>query len=197
MTTKSTVEWTCNVCGHNRFSPLGQRSDGLTVVRCDRCGMGALKEIPHDLTVFYDDEYYGREGRVGYCDYASMAAHGVAWAAALVRCLKLSGRVLDIGCVDGNLLHRLGDRYERFGIEVNETMARRAAEGGVAIIADDLFAENVLRDHSGSFDAITSIAVFEHLRDFRGGVEASLALLKDEGVLLFEVPLISEAHDNT
>src|SRR5262249_54032501 len=154
---------TCNVCGHNHFSDLGARSDGLHVLRCDQCHMGVLKDIPTDLSIFYTDDYYCGEGQVGYLDYAFMAEHGTAWAAALVKCLKSPARVLDIGCVDGCLLHKLGPAYELFGIEVNETMARRAAESGVDVIGRDLFAEAILRDHAGRFDVVTSIAVFEHL----------------------------------
>lgn len=187
----------CNICGSNAFLGIGRRVDGHTVLRCSHCGMGVLDEIPEDLHSFYSDDYYDAPGRMGYSDYTFMAEHGVGWAAALIRCLKPSGRVLDVGCVNGNLLRRLGDGYECFGIEANEAMAARAAKGGIGIIAHDLFERDVRRVHAADFDAVTSIAVFEHLCDFRGGFEICLALLKQDGVLVFEVPLLSETHENT
>lgn len=192
----SAGERTCNICGCNQFSLVGQRSDDRTVLGCMRCGMGILKEIPDDLSVFYEDDYYDANDNIGYQHYEFMAEHGVAWAAALVECLKPSGSILDIGCVDGSLLKRLGDQYSCFGIEVNESMSLRAASAGVQMIGRDIFSEDVVRDHAESFDIVTSIAVFEHLRDFRRGVEICLSLLKEDGFLLFEVPLISEINNN-
>ena len=41
-----------------------------------------------------------------------------------------------------------------------------------------------------------AIAVFEHIPDFRGAIEAAIALLKPDGLLLFEVPLISEGNES-
>ena len=98
---------TCNICGHDSFSDFCVRSDGLKVLQCNRCEMGVVEDIPENLSDFYTDDYYGSGEQIGYRDYALMAEHGVAWAAALVQCLKPSGRVLDIGCVDGSLLLRL------------------------------------------------------------------------------------------
>ncbi len=191
----------CNICGCRSLQPLRVRSDGLMVQRCSRCEMGVLARIPEDLSIFYDDDYY--EGKVadshgrGYDDYSFTAEHGVAWAAALVPLLKSCGKVLDIGCVDGYLLNKLDSGFEPFGIEVNEAMRGRAAAQGVHIIGSDLLDPAVIASHTGQFDVVTSIAVFEHLSDFRGGVAAALTMLKDDGVLLFEVPLISETSDNT
>src|SRR5262245_17557509 len=118
---------TCNVCCHDGFSELATRSDGMRVLRCERCHTGVIEDIRQDLSVFYTDDYYRGEGEFGYRDYARMAEHGVGWAASLVKCLKPSGRVLDIGCADGFLLGRLGSAYEPYGVEVNETMALEAA----------------------------------------------------------------------
>lgn len=192
----SVVERACNICGYDQFSVVDKRSDGRTVLGCQRCRMGILKEIPDDLSVFYEDSYYVGDDTVGYQQYELMAEHGTAWAAALVECLKPSGSILDIGCVDGALLKRLGEQYCQFGIEVNESMASRAEAFGVQIIAHDIFSKEIPHKYSKKFDIVTSIAVFEHLRDFRRGVEICLSILKDDGVLLFEVPLISETNEN-
>lgn len=189
----------CNACGHEGFAVLARRGDGLDVLVCNSCGLGVVEAIPGDLAAYYSESYYGAEGddgSVGYSDYQFMAEHGTSWAASIVQLLKPSGRILDIGCVDGALLARLPDTYERFGIEVNEAMAARAASHNVWILGRDLLDAHLVREHRGGFDIVTAIAVFEHLADFRGGMGNALNLLKPDGVLLFEVPCMSDQYSN-
>ena len=199
-TPPASVRRVCSICGQKGFVPLATRSDGAVVVQCIECQMGVLDRIPEDLSVFYGDDYYGKSGQddaQGYEDYNYTAEHGVSWAAALLKLLCPAGAVLDIGCANGYLLNKLGPEYARFGIEANAAMCRIAEAQGVTILGRDLLAAELRAAHAGRFDAITAIAVFEHLRDIRGGFEAALAMLREEGVLLFEVPLISARHDNT
>lgn len=189
----------CTVCGSECFSDLGTRRDGIRVLGCERCGMGVVETMPMDTVGFYADGYYGSEAHVegvGYTDYSFTAEHGTAWAAAFVRLLKPGGRVLDIGCVDGHLLRKLGPGYELFGIEVNPAMAERARQAGVTVLGQDLFDPAIQEHHASDFDVVTAIAVFEHLTDIRQGMAITLDLLKDDGILVFEVPLLSTIYDN-
>lgn len=195
----------CMVCGCQDFVPFAIRNDDVQVVQCTNCGMGVIEPIPDDLMAFYGDDYYGigqpnsesQFGR-GYANYAFTAEHGVGWAAALVKLLRpAGGRVLDIGCADGHLLAKLGPTYAAFGIEANKATGRVASERGVAMLGRDVCDRVLIEAHRGSFDVITAIAVFEHLRDIRAGMETALRLLRNDGVLLFEVPLMSAVHDNT
>jgi glycosyltransferase involved in cell wall biosynthesis/SAM-dependent methyltransferase len=160
-----------------------------------------VETIPEQLDAFYNDAYYGADGKtaeaIGYSDYQFTAEHGVSWAAAFVQLLKDGGRVLDIGCVDGNLLSKLPDTFERYGIEVNERMAERAAACGVQMLGRDLLDPCIGRDYRGYFDIVTAIAVFEHLADLKRGMAVAIDLLKQDGVLLFELPYISADHDNS
>ncbi len=194
----------CAVCGFAEFVPFARRSDGVEVIRCTQCGMGIIDPIPDDLMALYGDDYYGvdraeggSKAERGYTEYAYTAEHSVSWAAALVKLLfPAGGRILDIGCADGHLLAKLDRDYTKFGIEANEATGQLAAERGVVILGRDLTDPTLIDAYSSSFDMITAIAVFEHLRDIRAGMEAALRLLRDDGVLLFEVPLISDKHDN-
>ena len=76
-------------------------------------------------------------------------------------------------------------------------MSLRAQERGVSIIGSDILDQNLIANYDGKFDLITAIAVFEHLPNIRKGVENALSLLNERGILLFEVPLISEKNDNS
>lgn len=178
---------------------MAKRKDNVAVLRCEACGLGIIEAIPEDLESLYDDAYYGSEKRddgVGYNDYQLMAEHGLSWAAELACRLKAGGTILDVGCADGSLLKRLPSTFDLHGIEVNERMIAQCAEANIKILGRDLFDPGILKRYEHQFDIVTAIAVFEHLRDFRRGFEAALALLKPDGILLFEVPYISDTHPN-
>ncbi|MDH6695247.1 class I SAM-dependent methyltransferase [Bradyrhizobium elkanii] len=178
---------------------MATRTDHVAVLRCDECGLGVIEAIPDDLGSFYDDAYYGSQQvdcAVGYNDYQLMAEHGLSWAAELVCRLKDGGKILDIGCADGNLLKRLPSTFDLYGIEVNEGMIAHATDANITILGRDLLDPAIPETHALQFDCVTAIAVFEHLRDFRRGVQAALSLLKPDGFLLFEVPYISDTHQN-
>lgn len=202
MSTKSVAtsnNFCCNICGYDKFSPLQARTDGRLVVQCDRCKMGVLQRVPEDLSIFYEGDYYSvgeSTGKEGYSDYEFTAEHSLLWVKLCVNFLFDSGVILDVGCADGHLLAGLSPKFSRYGVEASHSAAARAARKGVNIISDDLFA--VTKDYNwiGTFDVITSIATFEHLRDFKGAVSLCLDLLKNDGILVLEVPLISDFVNN-
>jgi SAM-dependent methyltransferase len=183
----------CQICGGTVFRALRDRSDGIPVLACERCGHGVVEHFRDDVAALYEDTYYlsDQPSEIGYSDYDYTAEQGVAWAAELVRLLVPQGRILDIGCGDGKLLAKIGPGYERFGIEVNHRMAERARQVGVHVIGSDLLEEQLQHKYAGSFDMVTAIAVFEHIVDFRAAVEAAIDLLSPHGLLLFEIPVIS------
>lgn len=182
----------CRACGANEFRPLAVRSDGIPVIVCTTCGHGVVEYFQDDPQALYGDDYFAAapDSTSGYTDYDYTAQHALTWASTLVRLLRPSGRILDIGCASGHLLKDLGDAYERFGIEPNRGMADKCQLAGGTIIASDLLDACVQR-YAGSFDLATAIAVFEHVPDFKGAFEAALSLLRPDGLLLFEVPVIS------
>jgi glycosyltransferase involved in cell wall biosynthesis/SAM-dependent methyltransferase len=188
----------CPVCGGVSFGNLGQRSDGIPVLLCGQCGMGFVAQRPADTAVFYTDEYYrgGGIAGVGYDGYESVSTHSLAWAARLVRLLRPHGRVLDVGCADGLLLRMLGDDYEAYGIEVNEGLASGCAARGVRMLGRDI-CDPGLQRLRGHFDVITAIATLEHVADLRLALLRIRELLAVDGVLLFEVPLLSDREDNS
>ena len=187
----------CNVCGSTDLRQLRQRSDGRWVLACARCGMGVVDVRPEDLSTLYGDNYYCSErSATGYEDYAFTSEQGTAWAAALIRELAPSGRILDVGCADGHLLSKLLGSHECYGIEVNEAMGARAVRAGVQIVSRDVLDPQLPQRFAGFFDVISAVAVLEHVADLRGAVQALLAMLKPDGFCLFEMPLISESNNS-
>ncbi|NMQ26764.1 class I SAM-dependent methyltransferase [Candidatus Accumulibacter phosphatis] len=98
----------------------------------------------------------------------------------------MMGVFLISGVRTGFLLKALGGGYEISGIEVNESSAERArVGGGLGLLEMIFFERDLFPKYAGYFDAITAIAVFEHVTDFRKAIEVSLQMLKPDGVLIF------------
>jgi SAM-dependent methyltransferase len=187
----------CNLCGSVRHKVSVERADGIPIMVCQECGHGVVQYFPDDVNALYGDEYFaaGIDSPYGYTDYESMAEHGTAWATALVNLLRPSGgRILDIGCADGCLLRKLDTSFEQFGIEMNARFSEQCTRAGIRMIGSDLLNRELQREHAGSFDIVSAIAVFEHIPDLKGSFEAALGFLKPEGLLLFEVPVLSEGN---
>lgn len=95
--------------------------------------------------------------------------------------LPSGGSVLDIGCFDGGFLDRLGERYNRFGIEIHPQARDRAESRGIEVIGSDFQA---IPDTFGPFDCITAIDFIEHTTSPRRFVLELLDRIKPGGYLL-------------
>ncbi len=193
---QKTNSFICNICQGITPRDFGVRSDQRQVIACSDCGMGVLKEIPEDTSIFYVGDYYTSDSEHdGYSNYDYTASHSLLWVRHAIEYFTGSKKLLDIGAANGFLLSQLGDSYQKYGIEVNEKASAQAKANSVEIISSDIY-ETPAR-YKNFFDVVTSIATYEHVTDFRKAVEASLKLLKKNGVLIFEVPLISETQDSS
>ena len=131
------MQFSCNICGGIEVPGRETRGDGKQVLFCADCGMGVVEKPPASTDAFYADGYYHREGSedLGYIDYEYTAEHGLLWVQLMVQALApFDGSVLDVGCADGFLLHRLQGNYRRFGIEVNAAAQDQARARGVTVL---------------------------------------------------------------
>ncbi|MEX2380467.1 MAG: class I SAM-dependent methyltransferase, partial [Vicingaceae bacterium] len=111
-------------------------------------------------------------------------------AQKMARLFGGSGKVVDVGCGNGNFLHYLGQAgdFELIGIEPEGASADRAEKHSEiqlirGFLEDDTFNPN-------SIDAITLILVFEHLPNPRQSLDIFQRILKKDGTLLIEIPNI-------
>ena len=101
------------------------------------------------------------------------------------RFIARGSTVLDVGCADGVLFERLHDRIAG-GVGVDPTLTADVERPGYRLIAGN-FPDDVPAER---FDAITMLAVLEHLRpDDRAAVAAACGrLLEPGGRVIATVP---------
>jgi SAM-dependent methyltransferase len=96
--------------------------------------------------------------------------------------------VLEVGSGTGHFVERLIKelRVDATGIELNSSAAGEAQKRGLPVYVADL--HDFAQEHEGSFDAVCSFQVLEHVSD-PGNFLASLArLAKPGGVIILGVP---------
>lgn len=97
-----------------------------------------------------------------------------------------AGRLLDVGCGDGQALEILSDLgWRTTGVEVDPGAVAAARAKGLDVRAGTL-EEAALAE--GSFDAVTSSHVIEHVHDPAGLLAACRRLLAPGGTLVFVTP---------
>jgi 2-polyprenyl-3-methyl-5-hydroxy-6-metoxy-1,4-benzoquinol methylase len=103
--------------------------------------------------------------------------------------IKKGARVLDIGCADGALFRQLRNRIDS-GVGVDLALQQSVSSGRFQLIAGRVPWDIVAR---GDFDAVTMLAVVEHLRDDTVAElrEQCIAALKPGGLLLITVPSVN------
>ena len=204
----------CPVCGATARQPLLDRrirspfGETYGVVVCTACGLGFTDPVPTsaEMDAMYESSYYkfaydprspswhpddtaARRRTIG-----SRAIDALTFlfkrALLLDRERALSGRppgrVLDLGCGNGDFLRhlrRLG--WEVQGLEVSAEAAGLARAKGIPVHRGDLGSASY---PDRSFDVVTLWHVVEHLPRPLPELAEVRRILRDDGLLVVEVP---------
>lgn len=163
----------------------------LKVAHCPNCQMVQLLEQP-DRELMFNDHYAFYSGTS-----KSMADHFRIFADKIMND-HLSSEdpfVVEIGSNDGIMLKHFQLRKIRhLGIEPSENVAAVARDNGINTISSffnkDL-AESIIAEY-GKADAFVAANVMCHIPYIHSVAEGIKALLKPEGVMMFEDPYIGE-----
>jgi 2-polyprenyl-3-methyl-5-hydroxy-6-metoxy-1,4-benzoquinol methylase len=101
--------------------------------------------------------------------------------------IRLGARVLDVGCADGELFRRLRRRIAG-GVGIDPALVTADGADGAVRLIRGRFPDDLPTDER--FDAITMLAVFEHLsdEDQRRAIDACAHLLSPHGRVVLTVP---------
>ncbi len=172
----------CFVCATPLASALPHARDPVTgevfsVLACPACGVGVTHPVPADLGRYYGAAYYGK--RHGFTSWYR------CWRRArlLARHAATPGRLLDVGCGDGDFLVSAARR----GWRVAGTELRRPVPAAQALGIE--VRGSVAEAHAlGPFDAITLWHSFEHFPDPVSELDRIVAALAEGGTLVVIVP---------
>lgn len=202
---------TCPLCGASSKPALADRPDReygvperLAYHRCESadCGLVFASPIPVDRIASFYAAYSTHAAPSDVAHAGALSRLGARLAPPSIRRDHLnylgdwlgpdaSLRVLDFGCGNARLLHRLRDRGLRDLVGFDfDPKARAAARGDGFEIVDTL---DALRPPARPFDVIVLNHVVEHLDDPVATLTGLLGLLRPEGLLYLRTPNVSSA----
>ncbi len=100
------------------------------------------------------------------------------------------GRLLEVGCGYGHLLHRFSDRYEVVAVDVSRHAVARTRDvlGVLGVVCADV---QSLLPFRKPFDLVLAINVLEHVADPEAAVRSIATALAPGGLCLLHMPTIS------
>jgi len=166
----------------------------MQVAHCQNCHMVQLVEQPDRDMMFHDNYAFFSSTSQG------MAVHFKAFADLLIKDhLKASDPfVVELGSNDGIMLQHFAHAGIRhLGIEPSANVAKVAAEKGIATVCeffDEALAKRIVQEQ-GQADAIVAANVMCHIPYLHSIVSGFKALLKPDGIIMFEDPYLGNVVD--
>ena len=194
----------CNLCGSGNYSVLYKTYSGdiifapesykitghtpsepMRIVRCSICGLiyanprPETKKLVHVYTSMVDEHYVEEEAA------RRLSARPIL---AMLRKLKVRGRLLDIGCATGFLLDEAHkDGWDVHGVELSGWAADYAkAKLNIGTVFHGTVEEARYPDNY--FDAVILKDSIEHLVDPKGSLAEIRRILKPRGILCVNTP---------
>ena len=102
-------------------------------------------------------------------------------AAWIGKKLGLGDKILDVGCSDGGFLEFLGNRYRRFGIEINEGARELARAKDIVMVGNNFDALDKMIE---KYDAVTAIDIIEHVQNPYLFLVKLTRVVRERGVII-------------
>lgn len=163
---------------------------------CENCYMVQLIEQPDREKMFHENYAFFSSTS----NYMKEHFKSLANSIAKFQGLNKDSFVVEIGCNDGILLENfVFNGIPCLGIEPSENVARVAKSKGIQVISD-FFDKSIAEDVLSSYkraDVIISANVMCHIPYIHSIFDGVKALLKEDGIFVFEDPYLGEVIDKT
>src|SRR5262245_52413270 len=113
-----------------------------------------------------------------------LALLNARWRLDLIRTIRSSGKLLEIGCARGDFMRVAREWFDVCGVEPNPELADSSSR--VAPVYRDI----IERTPWSGFDIIASFHVIEHVHSPRSFIQAAAERLTPGGLLVIETPNI-------
>lgn len=182
----------CPLCGRRVFAPVGL-SAGHPVVRCEDCGLRLLNPQPSDaeLGEIYHPNYsfFGADSGAEACVSRAKQATADHYLDVLAAAGVSSGRLLEVGCGDGDFLLQASRRnFSAEGIDYSPHSCRKAQAKLGAATPVHQGEISVLADRPAAYDLLVACDVIEHVRRPDSFLQTVHALLQPGGRVFIVTP---------
>jgi len=163
---------------------------------CQNCYMVQLVEQPDREKMFHENYAFFSSTS----NYMKSHFSDFADKVSTLQNLDANSFVVEVGCNDGIMLQNfIKKNVSCLGVEPSKNVANVARDKGIEVVTeffDKTLAENIVRTHKKA-DAILSANVMCHIPYMHSIYEGIKALLKDDGVFIFEDPYLGEIIEKT
>jgi len=185
----------CACCHATDLAALFKATDYISqdtfkIIQCQQCGLVMTSPVPDGeaMSRYYPDSYFGAGGqRFAGLGEVIIRLERERRVRAIQRFCPQPGRILDVGCGRGVMLHKLKRKgWACYGTELSETLAHQHQMAGIQIFRE----LNIKNCHfPGSFfDVVSLWHSFEHLTHPRSTLDEIYRILKPNGVVVLAAP---------
>lgn len=174
----------CNLCG-SKAEKVWTESAGFKIVECAHCGLVFVNPRLNNegLQKAYSDEYFQTHTEGGALE-KRLLMYDIEIKE--LESLTSSGSIIDVGCGGGFFLNRLGNHWQKYGVEFNPVAAKSAQENfGIDVRVGEF--TNLGYDPE-SFDVVNLRGTIEHFPDPYKYLEESYRVLKKDGLIAINTP---------
>jgi len=179
----------CYLCGCNKFIKReGKVRDNpnLEIRQCTYCGLVCLSSFDHIVDGFYEDSEMHEENRT-----VEEWLHETVWdderRIKYLRRIIENREVLDFGCGNGGFMLRAKEIVSSIeGIEVERRLEEHFQKYGLRVYKH-------IDEIDKKYDIITAFHVIEHMKNPIELIKKLVERLKNNGMIIIEVPNADDA----
>ena len=161
------------------------------LIKCKKCSLHFVSPRPklQELYYFYPRDYANYSYPKNVITKLLFYLYEKRNKKEILSLIGNSGRILDVGCADGNYLDFLRkdgkEGWELYGTDISESAAKKAIEKGYKVYIGEL---EDLEIPNGYFDLVRMNHVIEHVINPKSTLEKVFKILKQRGLSIVETP---------